>query len=107
MYKIAMIGDKDSVLGFMAAGFAVQTTNSPEEAVSALHRLAKNDYAIIFITESIASQIAEEIEKYENQPIPAIIAIPDKSGSTGYGITRIKQSVEKAIGADILFKNDN
>ena len=45
---------------------------------------------------------AEEIEKYRSKPIPAVILIPGKSGSMGIGMANIKNSVEHAVGADIL-----
>ena len=36
-----------------------------------------------------------------------IIQIPGVSGNTGAGIQGVKQSVEKAVGSDILFGNDD
>ena len=32
MYKIGIIGDRDTVLGFMALGFVVEDVSSAEEA---------------------------------------------------------------------------
>ena len=37
-----------------------------------------------------------------DQLTPAIILIPGKNGSLGIGKTAVKQSVERAIGADII-----
>lgn len=106
MYKIGVIGDKDSVLGFMAVGFSVTTVQTAEEAKTALTAMAKNDeYAVIFITEQLAIELNTEIEKYRDKPLPAVIAIPAKEGSKGYGIQSIRKSVENAVGADILFRN--
>lgn len=45
----------------------------------------------------------ETIERYKAVPYPAIILIPNNQGSLGLGIQGIKDNVEKAIGADILF----
>lgn len=104
MYKIAVIGDKDSVLGFMAVGFAVRIAGDETEAVKQLHLLAADDYAVIYITERLAEKIEADIFKYRDVPLPAIITIPDKDGKTGYGMASIKKSVEHAVGADILFK---
>ena len=44
----------------------------------------------------------EDVAKYKDQPMPAIIAIPGRAGSTGYGMASIKTAVERAVGADIL-----
>ena len=61
MYKIAIIGDRDSVLGFMALGFATFEAQSAEEAGKLLHRVAKDEsYGVIFIVENYAEQLSEE-----------------------------------------------
>ena len=56
MYKIAVLGDYDSIFGFAALGldtFAVQTR---EEAAEKLHQLAQGGYGIIYITEKSVEQ---------------------------------------------------
>lgn len=104
MHKIAVIGDKDSVLGFMAVGFTVRIADDETTAAAELHTLAADDYAVIYITERLAQKIEADILKYRDAPLPAIITIPGKDGKTGYGMASIKKSVEHAVGADILFK---
>ena len=44
MYKIAVLGDRDSVLGFKALGLDIFPTEGTEEARQTLHKLAKEDY---------------------------------------------------------------
>ena len=46
----------------------------------------------------------EELEKYKDLPLPAVTSIPAQGGSTGYGMNNIRSAVERAVGADILFK---
>lgn len=103
MYKIGVIGDKDSILGFKALGIAVFPITDPVSAGRKLQELAKDEYAIIFVTEQVAKEINEYINLYKNSVLPAIILIPSNQGSLGIGIAQVKQSVEKAIGSDILF----
>ena len=50
-YKIAVLGDKDSVLGFKALGLDVYPAETVEEARKTLHTLAKGDYAVVYLTE--------------------------------------------------------
>ena len=102
MYKTAVLGDRESVLGFMSAGFSVAEADHSEDAARALRRLANEDHAVIFVTEETAAMIPDEIEKYRSKPIPAVILIPGKGGSLGIGMANIKNSVERAVGADIL-----
>ena len=104
MNKIAIIGDTESTLGFLAVGFAVFPTTSSEEAARTLIKLASEGYAIVYITEDLASEITDTISRYKDSPTPAVIMIPGKSGSLGLGMHNIKKSAERAIGADILFK---
>ena len=105
MYKIGIIGERDSVMGFMAIGFAVHEAPDPETAAKILHTLAKDEtYAIIFIVENYAKVISEDIARYKDSPLPAVISIPGRAGSDGSGMAAIKSAVERAVGADILFK---
>lgn len=104
MNKIAIIGDTESTLGFLAVGFSVFPTTSSIEAARALVKLASEGYAIVYITEDLASEITDTISRYKDSPTPAVIMIPGKSGSRGIGMHNIKKSAERAIGADILFK---
>ncbi len=103
MYKIGVIGDKDTILGFKTLGISVFPTTNAREASILIRRLAKEDYAILFLTEQLAKDMEEVIEEYKRSVMPAIILIPNNQGTLGLGIGGVKKSVEKAIGADILF----
>lgn len=102
MYKIAVLGDKDSVLGFRALGLDVFPAHNAEQARPILHRLAKEGYAIIYLTEQLAAGLSAEMARYKDELTPAIILIPGKEGSLGIGMDNIKTAVERAVGADIL-----
>lgn len=104
--KIAVVGDKGSVLGFKAVGFEVFPAITQQEVQQVMHTLCKGgDYGIIFITEQAYVQIPQIIDEYKEQPTPAIIPIPGKDGSLGIGIKNVKKNVERAVGADILFND--
>ena len=104
MYKIGVIGDKASVAGFKAVGLSVFSCEDGTETKKTLTRLAKEgDYAIIYITENLCKEIPNELEKYKDMRIPAIIPIPGVDGSYGIGMANVKKSVERAVGADVLF----
>ena len=61
MYRIAVIGDPDSVLGFKALGLEVCPAEDVEQARQAIHRMAKENYAILYLTEQLAAQLQPEI----------------------------------------------
>ncbi len=106
MYKIAVIGDKDSVQGFLALGLDVYPAFGAQEAKETLISLAKSDCAVIYITENLAKDIMDTIAQYSERMLPAIILIPNNAGSLGIGLAGVKKSVERAVGADILFGNE-
>lgn len=100
--KIAVIGDKDSVLGFRALGLNVFIPEEDIEIRKTIERLAKEDYGVIFITEQMAKKAMETINRYDHEPKPAIIMIPSNAGSLNIGLDRISKNVEKALGSNIL-----
>ena len=102
MYRIAVIGDMDSVMGFKALGLEVCPVSTPEDGREALHRMARENYAIIYMTEQLAVQLQHEIDRYKDALTPAIILIPGKEGALGIGMANVKTAVERAVGADIL-----
>lgn len=105
--KIGVVGDGDSVMLWRAVGARVEAASNAAEAERAIHRLVHDGAVIIYITESLARQNEETIDRYLTDPSVSIIPIPDRTGTTGYGMERIKANVEKAIGADILFGNED
>ena len=88
MYKIAVMGDMDSIYGFAALGLDLFPMEDPADAGKKLRE-----------------KIEAEIDRYKESDLPAIILIPGVSGNTGRGIMAVKKSVERAVGTDIIFNN--
>lgn len=106
MYKVAVLGDRDSIYGFAAIGLDTYSAKNTEEAAKLLKELAESQYGVIYITESLQSELESEIDKYSSERLPAIIPIPGVSGNTGIGMMNVKKSVERAVGSDIIFNNN-
>lgn len=104
MLKIAVIGGRDTVMGFKALGLETFPASDSAQALKALRKLTKdsNDYAIIYIEETLAVNIQGEIDKFKDSPTPAIILIPGREGSIGIGQSALKAAVERAVGTNIL-----
>lgn len=102
MYKIAAIGDKDSIYGFASLGINIFPVTDPAEGAHILRKLADNGYGVIYITEQLAEGMLEEIERYASRPLPAIVPVPSVRGNTGLGLDSVSKFVEKAVGSDIL-----
>lgn len=106
MYKVAVLGDYDSIYGFATLGLDTFPVRNPDYGAAQLKRLAEDNYALIYMTEALAAELEKEIEKYRDSIRPAIILIPGISGNTGAGIAGVKKSVEQAVGSDILFHEE-
>lgn len=102
MYKIGVVGDKDSVLAFKALGIDVYPVNDVEEARKTVDTMAARKYGVIFITEQVAQDLEETIERYNREMLPAIILIPSNQGTLNIGMKKISDNVEKAVGVNIL-----
>ena len=107
MYNIAVLGDYDSIYGFSALGLKTYPVASPEEGAKLLKKLSEEKTAVIYITEALAEEMKEAVEQYDSALIPAIIPIPGAAGNTGIGLKRVRKSVERAVGSDIIFKEEN
>jgi len=105
MLKIAVIGGRDTVMGFKALGLDTFPAESPSEAGKLLRQLTREseeEYAIIYIEENFAAQLHNEIAKFKDSPSPAIILIPGREGSVGLGQQALLDAVERAVGTNIL-----
>ena len=103
MYKLGIIGDRESTLCFLPLGFSVVEANTAREGIDALREMVKSEtFAVILVVEALAMQISEEIARYKDAPLPAVLVIPGRGESTGYALAQLKQAVERAAGTDIL-----
>ena len=104
MLKIAVIGGRETVMGFKALGLEAVAVENAQEGLAALRKLTREsaDYAIIYIEENLAENLTDEIDRYKDLPKPAIILIPGREGSNGLGMNALNAAVERAIGTNIL-----
>ncbi|MBU0981357.1 hypothetical protein KKC94_01570 [Patescibacteria group bacterium] len=108
-HEIAIIGPRELVLGFKAIGVSTHFSSTASETIEHIKGLKEEKigdlprYAIIFILESHAKEIPQdEYKKLTEDALPALIALPGPEGGTGFGLDRLGQIVEKAIGSNIL-----
>ncbi len=101
-YRIAVVGDWDSVMGFRALGLDAYPVTDAEEAKEKVRELARTDCAVIYLTEQLAKDMDDVIARYKDELRPAIILIPGRAGSLGIGKANIQRAIERAVGADIL-----
>jgi len=113
-YKIAIVGTKEITTGFTSVGFDAKNVINAEEALESLFAMKKErqdinnedsplKYAIIFVLEDFLKSVSEDdYKKLSSGALPAIIPIPSHKGASGFGETKIRRIVEKAVGSDIF-----
>ena len=106
MYKIAFIGNRDTIIGFKLLGVSLFPLKNKDEAIEILNKLVKEEYAVIFVTEEIACQIVDEINMLQKTSFASITVVPSKLEKKHLGQNILKKNIEKAIGTDILFRKE-
>lgn len=103
MYKIAVLGSRETVMGFKALGLDVFPVMGGDEAKKVFKQItrAEESFAIIYVEENIAQELEEEIAKFKDVPSPAVILIPGRNGSLGMGQSALAAAVERAVGSSI------
>jgi V/A-type H+-transporting ATPase subunit F len=102
---MAIVGDGDSILVFKAAGVDTFPADSPKKAHEIVRKVAR-EYPVLFITEDLAAEISDLIKRFDEEAYPAILVIPSKNGSEGYGEQMLKDAMERALGVDILYNKE-
>ncbi len=100
--NIAAIGERDLILPFKAIGVQVFPVEEIEEARDVMGRLIKEGYGLILITEGLASRLEDLLKEVSTEPTPSIVPIPSSGGSTGFALGRLRETIKKAVGADIM-----
>ena len=105
MSSVAIIGDIDTVSGFRLGGVKkAEVVNTSEEAIAAFDKfLEQDDISIIIITQKLANEIREHINrKIGSEVLPMIIEIPDKDGSSEGSSDQINDLIKRVIGVEMV-----
>ncbi|MFX0107289.1 MAG: V-type ATP synthase subunit F [Candidatus Hodarchaeota archaeon] len=101
--KIAAIGDRDTVTGLRMVGVQeCAIPGSAEETRAALTKYFRDpDTGLIIITEPLAKLVESTIIELSEAPVPVILLIPDREGTTGAYDTVLRELIRRAVGIDI------
>ncbi|MBQ3276228.1 MAG: V-type ATP synthase subunit F [Oscillospiraceae bacterium] len=104
MYKIGVMGGRETVMGFKALGLEVYPVDNAEEARRTFRDVTGGDsqLAILYVEENLAEALRHDIDRFKDTPTPAIILIPGRDGSLGLGLSALQAAVERAVGTNIL-----
>jgi len=102
--SVAVIGDIDTVTGFKLGGVKKgYEVKDDKDAENALDELIDKKVSVIIITEKVADNIREYINKrIGSDVLPMIIEIPDKSGSPDRDSDPMGELIKRVIGVEMV-----
>lgn len=106
-YKIAVIGDLETVTGFNLAGVQFTHVHTDKEKTLAQldEFLTHREIGLIFITHRVVKEIGPEFHQKirEKGLLPLVLKIPDR---TGYAPERdeLQELIRRTVGVEIQMK---
>lgn len=103
--EIAVIGDKDSILGFKTIGFdTYEIIKSDENEIKQyIISILRKNYKIVYLTENYYLICEKEIEDFiRNKPYPILTVIPTTSTDKNVAFDSMKKLVERALGGSFF-----
>ncbi len=98
---IAVIGEQAIVKVFQAIGYDCFYDTEPEDVIARCQALERDGYKIILILEKTAAQIGKYLDSRAGIAYPIIMPIPDTVTHENYGMQRLNQNMEKAMGIKV------
>ncbi len=97
--RTVILADEDTALGFSLAGVQGIIVNTPDETRTAFDEIVRqHDVGILLITERVAQQIRETVDRWILSPgTPIVLEIPDSRGPME-GRRTPHEFVKSAIG---------
>ncbi len=106
MSKVAFVGNKKLGYLFRSFDFSVfPAENGSEAKEKILEIYKKKSFDIVITTEELAGELGEFIQE-KTDVFPVIFVLPSPAKHEQLGIQWIRKSVERAVGIDILSKNE-
>ena len=104
--RIAYLGPSGAGLGFQLAGMDVIEFEGSNDMLEQLRALVGGgEYGIIFVDEGMAENVYEDVQKLNEQTVPAIVLLADPTSARHLAARKMDTLIVKAVGSDILMNN--
>ncbi len=100
--KGAIIGERKTVSIFESLGLRAFSAKNNEEFKKIVEEIEKENYAILFICQSIAKANEKEVEKMFQKSLPAVVIVPDVGEKSSQ--IYLRKILEKALGSEKLWQ---
>ncbi len=94
--QIAVIGDKDTIIGFKAIGFDTYeiTKNDESEIKQFIIAVLRKNYKIVYLTENYYLSCEKEIDEFlKNKSYPILTVIPTTTSDKDIAFNSMKKLV--------------
>ena len=100
--RVGVIGDWESIAGFRALGLSIAEVSTADEADAVLNAWAEEGFAVIFVTEALASVMGDRLADWRLRYLPAVIVIPSAGLKPCLGRHELRTAIRKATGIDLI-----
>lgn len=100
--KAAVIGDKNEMSLYAAAGVRVCDAGDSHQTLQLIAKLTTEGYGLIFVSEKLYIACGDALKKYLSSPYPIITPVPCEGSDGSYAKQRIADNIKKAIGSEII-----
>jgi vacuolar-type H+-ATPase subunit F/Vma7 len=108
-YKVAVVGDLDTVVGMGLAGAThIHVYSKKDETLAKLEEFMANpEIGLILITHPIAEEMGTEFRRLlrEKGLMPLVLRIPDKTGYVPK-IDELREIIRRTVGAEIVLRRE-
>ncbi|UCG43737.1 MAG: hypothetical protein JSU73_03735 [candidate division WOR-3 bacterium] len=98
--RIAVVGRRDVVTAFQAAGLAVFPVEPGPGVADEVGRIVAGGHRVVFFTEDLFPFLGSLLERHRKTATPCLVALP--LGGAQQSVARLKEVVKRAVGADIF-----
>lgn len=106
-FKIAVIGDQDTVVGLALAGVTyVHVHIAKDETLTRLKEfLTDEGIGLLLITHRVAEELGPEFRQVigAKRLLPLVLRIPDKTGYVPE-IDELREMIRRTVGAEIVLR---
>jgi len=109
-YRIAVVGDQDTVTGLALAGATyahIHTTN--EETLAKLNEFFDSEeIGVLLITHRVAEELGYDFRRMvrTKRLLPLVLRIPDKTGYVPK-VDELREIIRRTVGAEIMIKKES
>jgi vacuolar-type H+-ATPase subunit F/Vma7 len=108
-FKIAAIGDRDTLVGLVLAGTAYTHVHIDRETTKAKLNefLSNEEIGLVILTHRVAEELGPDFKGLMRikRLFPVVLTIPDKTGYVPR-VDELTERIRRAVGAEVILKKE-